>query len=82
MRANIVSTSKIVTLIPSQIQDGQPGMPARIWEGVTEKGVKFHAYIVRVAADEMQDLRQFDEELRETRVPSAEVDSIPLRLIL
>lgn len=80
MKASLESTSKIVSLAL-----GSPSVDARIWEGVTEKGVKFHAYIVRVAVAKGQassQYEQFETELRETRVPSADVAAIPLRLIL
>lgn len=83
MKATIESTSKVVTLIVSEPNRSVTReMPARIWEGVTESGVKFHAYIVRVAVALDQDQSQFENELTEARAPSADVAAIPLRLIL
>ena len=77
MKATLESTSKIVDLV----KDGT-SFPARIWEGETEAGVQFHAYITRVAAHEDADPTQFEKELTETRAPSPEVQSIDMRLIL
>jgi hypothetical protein len=73
MKITIESTSKTVTL---------NGVPARIWEGQTESGVKIHAFITRVAVPLDEDHSQFERELQEHRTPSPEVQAIPLRLIL
>ena len=73
MKVKLESTLKIVEL---------NGVPARIWEGETESGIKVHAFITRIAAAEGSDLRQFDAELKECRQPSADVQSYPLRLVL
>ena len=73
MRVNLESTTKIVEL---------NGVPARIWEGTTESGIRVHAFVTRIAAPEDADLTQFEAELKEQRKPSADVQSIPLRLIL
>ena len=73
MELIIESTSKIVKL---------NGIDCRVWEGRTGRGVKVHAFIVRVGAKDDQDLSQFEEELREQRVPSVEVAAIPLRMLI
>ena len=73
MKATLESTSKIVTL---------NGLPARIWEGKTASGIPIHAYVTRVAVRNGADISQFEAELQETAAPSAEVEAIPLRLIL
>ena len=73
MKITIESTTKIVEL---------NGVPARIWEGKTESGISVHCFVTRIAADEHADLSQFEQELKEQRKPSSDVDSIPLRLIL
>lgn len=72
----IESTSKIVTL---------NGVPARIWEGTSERGIKMHCYITRVAiSTDEPTIRtlEFEDELLATKPPSPEVDLIPARLIL
>lgn len=58
------------------------GVPARIWEGETETGVKCHAFITRIAADKNASTEQFEKELHECEAPSAEIEAIPNRLIL
>lgn len=78
MKIMIESTSKVVQLETS------PGrtVPARIWEGHTESGIPVHCYITRIACPEGADQSQFQRELQEQRVPSADVLAIPLRMIL
>jgi hypothetical protein len=73
MKITIENTSKIVTL---------NDVPARIWEGQTESGIKLYAYITRIAVAEAQDQSEFERELIQQSAPSAEVDAVPLRMIL
>ena len=59
------------------------GVPARIWEGETESGIKIHCYITRVAIDANEPrVEEFRTELEECQAPSVEVSGIPLSLIL
>jgi hypothetical protein len=74
MKATIESTTKTVHM---------NGVPARIWEGETESGIKFHCYITRVGiAEDETRTAEFEAELAIQRKPSVEIESIPLRLIL
>ena len=73
MMMTIRSTTKIVTA---------NGIQCRVWEGVTEKGVKVQALIPRVAVQEGQDVSQFERELEEHAAPTPEVEAWPLRMIL
>lgn len=73
MKIQMHSTTKIVHL---------NGVPARIWEGVTEGGVECHVYVTRVAVAKESDTSEFEKELQEHSAPSAEIEAIPLRLIL
>jgi hypothetical protein len=76
MKLIIESTSKIVEV---------NGVPARIWEGITSTAIPVHCYIARVAVKEGMDpavYAQFENELKETKAPSPEIQAIPLRLIL
>jgi hypothetical protein len=75
MKITLTSTNKIVEL---------SGVPARIWEGETESGIKVHAYITRIAVDKNDPrLEEFEQELQQHEAPkSADILSIPLRLIL
>lgn len=77
MEVNLTSTSKIVTIVKGGVE-----IPARVWEGVTAAGVKVQALITRIAAQQDQDLSQFEAELQEQAAPSAEVQAFPLRMIL
>ncbi len=79
MKLTLTSTTKIVMIKPGPLADG---VPARVWEGETESGIKVHAFISRVAVDKNENTEQFEKELQECEAPSAEVQAIPNRLIL
>ena len=72
MKMTIESTTRVVKA---------NGVDCRVWEGVTERGIKVQALIPRVAAMADQDLSQFEAELSETRPPSGAA-YFPLRMIL
>lgn len=79
MRASISSTDQVVEMKDC---DGKP-FRSRVWEGVTDAGVKFVAYIpvVQVARDE--DNYVFELELREHSAPSAATSrAIDMRFVL
>jgi len=74
MKVRLESTTKIVEL---------NGVPARVWEGETETGIKVHAFITRIAALITEDLSQFERDLKKCRAPSnGDVRAYPLRLML
>ena len=77
MKVTLESTTKIVQLVVNGAT-----VPARIWEGTTETGIRCHAFITRIAVHEDDDPSQFETELKQQRPPSIEVAAIPLRLIL
>lgn len=77
MKVTLQNTSKVVNLVINGAE-----VPARVWEGVTESGVKCHAFITRINVAEGEDASQFEKELREMAPPSLDVDWYPLRLIL
>lgn len=70
MKATITSTDQIV-VIPA-IGGGEPGLTkARVWEGVTEAGVKFTAYISLIQVHRNEDNSVFERELSEHKPPEA-----------
>ncbi len=74
MKITIESTSKIIHLNE---------VPARIWEGHTESGIKVHCYITRIAIDKDEPRTdEFQKELLEQKAPSAEIEAIPLRMLI
>jgi hypothetical protein len=73
MKITIEPTTKMVQI---------NGIPARIWEGVSDSGIPVHCYVTRIAVPKDMDCAQFDRELSEQRAPSAEVEAIPLRVVL
>ena len=82
MKITIESTTQIV-----EVENGQPFEPltvikCRLWEGVTEHGVKVQVLIPRIAALKGEDLSQFEAELQETRAPSAAIQAFPLKMVL
>lgn len=85
MKATIQSTDRLVNITASS---GPPlreprSVEARVWEGVTEAGVRFTAYIplVQVATD--ADNSVFERELTEHKRPDPEtLRAIDLRFVL
>jgi hypothetical protein len=74
MKITIENTTKIIHL---------NDVPARVWEGQTESGIKVHCYITRIAIDKDEPRAdEFQKELQEQKAPSAEIEAIPLRMIL
>lgn len=74
MKVTLQNTEKIVTL---------NGVPARIWEGETDTGIKVHAFITRIAVGKNENAEQFERELLEVKPPSVEVgNAYPLRMII
>jgi hypothetical protein len=73
MKVQLHSTEKIVQI---------NGVPARVWEGITEAGIQCHAYITRIAVHKDDDATEFEKELQEHSPPSADVQAIPLRMII
>jgi len=73
MKIEIESTTKIVHL---------NGVPARIWEGKTASGIPVHCFITRIAIGKDAETSEFERELQEHRPPTAEIEAIPLRMIL
>jgi hypothetical protein len=79
MKITLENTTQIVTIF-----DEKTGteIPARVWEGTTESGIKVQALITRIAAKATEDLSQFERELQETKPPSPDFQPFPLRMIL
>ncbi len=73
VKIQIESTTKTVNV---------NGVPARIWEGATESGIPVHCYVTRIAVPNDADHSEFERELQEHVSPSADVQAIPLHLIL
>lgn len=80
MKAQITSTDRIVTVKAIGFE-GQT--KARVWEGVTEAGVAFTAYIPIVQVARQADNSVFERELSEHVQPSPEtMRAIDARFIL
>ena len=77
MKVTLENTTKIVEIVVNGVR-----VPARVWEGVTAKGVRCHAYITRIAVANEENAAEFEADLKEQRTPSAEVQAIDLRLVL
>ena len=63
MKATIQSTDQVVTL------DAAGEIKAGVWEGVTDKGVKFTAYIPVVQLHKSEDATEFERALKEHKAP-------------
>ncbi len=74
MKVSLESTTKIVEL---------NGVPARVWEGETDSGIKVHAFVTRIAVSTKDDAGQFERELMECLQPrNPDVQAYPSRLVL
>jgi len=80
MKITIENTTKIIDLFTNI--SGGDSVPARIWEGETESGIKVIAYITRIAVANKDNQEQFEKELSEQRAPSEAVQRFSLRQIL
>lgn len=65
MQITLEDTSKVVEF---------NGVPCRIWEGVTAKGVRVHAYIVRVGVHEDEDYAEFERVARQAHMRNFRTD--------
>ena len=87
MKITIESTDKVVQL---EVTDGRKHLyvPARVWEGETDKGTPVFCFITRIAPTIPEPqlspavLDEFAKDLKETKAPSPAVRAIDLRLIL
>jgi hypothetical protein len=61
MKMTIESTTRMVEV---------NGVPARVWEGKSERGVPVVCCITRIAVDKGADNSQFERELQEHKPPS------------
>lgn len=80
MKATITSTDRVVDVSD---QHGRRAA-ARVWEGETESGIKFTAYItqVQVRAGQRREA-EFNRELVQSGAPSAEtIEAIDLRYVI
>ena len=84
MKITVESTSKIVTLVV-----GGQEVPARVWQGETDRGIPVQCFITRIAPEISKTDPRIDEltvdfeaELKRQADPRVTVEAIPLRLII
>jgi hypothetical protein len=77
MKMTIASTEKIVEL---EGPDGK--IPARVWEGQTERGTPVIVFVTRIAASRDVDPGEFLAELEEHNPPTADVAAWPAKMFL
>lgn len=70
MTLTITATETVTTL---------NGVPARLWEGVTEDGIPCKVFVHRVAVSDLHDSAAFDRRLKAELPPAKH---LPLALIL
>lgn len=74
MRVTLHSTTRIVEV---------NGVPGRVWEGTTDKGVTVYAVITRIAAASSANLSDFERELQECAPPTGPSMTVfPTRMVL
>ena len=98
MKITIESTTKIVKVISRDATHNnslsRPGwnrppgvrnetaIECRVWEGVTETGIRVQCLIPRIATFAANDQEQFIRELEAKKPPTAELNAFPLRMVL
>lgn len=65
MKITIEATEKLTHMM---------GVAVRLWEGVTESGVKCKVFVHRIAVHNDDDSSQFDRELKEQMPPGRVVE--------
>lgn len=80
MRVTIEPTPKIVQV--ADPANPSHAIPARVWQGVTDKGLQVTMLVTRVAAAASSDCRELEEALKEQTPPRADVAAFPTRMIL
>lgn len=70
MKLTITATGTLTTI---------DGVPVRLWEGVTEKGVRCQVFVHLIAALGQGDCSEFDQELAEQLPPG---ETVPLVQVL
>jgi hypothetical protein len=73
VKVTLESTSKTLTV---------NGVPARLWEGTTERGIRCFAFITRIACPVEADAAEFERDLETTRPPSIDLGVFPTKLVL
>jgi hypothetical protein len=59
------------------------GVPARVWEGKTQRGQKVVCAITRIACEESANQAEFQADLREQKPPSdMALKVFPLRMVI
>jgi hypothetical protein len=59
------------------------GVPARVWNGVTEGGIACSVLVTRLAVSQLADASEFERELSETPAPQDLDDRVwPTRMVL
>jgi hypothetical protein len=79
MKATIENTDCIIDL---NLDERSKPVQARIWKGVTEKGIPFEMAVVRVAAHEDADCAEFARDPQEVEAPKYVSAAFDLRMII
>ncbi|MBV8971214.1 MAG: hypothetical protein JO290_02865 [Sphingomonadaceae bacterium] len=77
MKMTLESTDQVV-----EVRVAGTIVPARVWEGTTERGVPVQALITRVAVAGDADHFEFDADLIPCRSKPPSLRAFPIRLIL
>lgn len=76
MKATITSTAAVVSIS----DDGK--VQARVWEGVTEGGIAFTAYVAMCQVRAIADNSEFERDLTEHKLPdAATLRAIDMRMV-
>jgi hypothetical protein len=83
MKITLESTTKMVTLVVN----GR-NVPARLWEGTTERGIPVHAFITRIgptipeAELTAEQDAEFQRDLQQQKAPSPGMEVYDMRFFI
>ena len=72
-------------MIEIEVRGGAQTVPARVWEAVTEEGVRCYVAITRIAVHNDDDQSRFQRELRSApnaRPSDRAIEAFPSRMVL
>lgn len=84
MKITIESTARIVKLVHEGVD-----VPARVWQGETESGIRVQVYVTRIAPEIPESdpridalTAEFERDLQRQAKPRPTVQAIPLRMFI
>lgn len=81
MKIRAQSTDRVVQI---ELRGGAQLVPARVWEAITDDGVRCYLAVTRIAVHNDDDQSRFERELEVAHVAPTQraIEAFPLRMFL